>query len=174
MKPFLKQVADRYYGSHDVTSLCFIFPNRRSMTFFRAYLAGDISDSSVPRYGGGCGPVILPEMFTVSDFFYRAAGKHPTDRIRLLLELYGCYRNLYPSAESLDEFISWGDVLLADFADVDKYLVDPAAIFRNVADFKGMQDDLSHLTPGQRKAVDDFLGHFRDSSGLRTDVRKGV
>lgn len=173
MKPFLKQVADHYYSGHDAATLCFIFPNRRSMTFFRSYLASDISDPSLPRFGGGRGPLIMPEMLTVSDFFYRAAGKHPTDRIRLLLELYGCYRNLYPSAESLDEFISWGDVLLADFADVDKYLVDPAAIFRNVADFKDMQDDLSHLSPEQRKAVDDFLGHFRDSSGLRTDVRKG-
>ena len=51
------------------------------------------------------------------------------DRVAQLLELYECYKGLNPKAESLDEFIFWGDVILGDFNDVDKYYVDPGQLF---------------------------------------------
>lgn len=88
--------------------------------------------------------------------------------MRLLTELYSCYSALNPKAEPLDEFIFWGDVILGDFNDVDKYLADPAQLFANVADFKKIQDTYSYLTPTQRKALESFLSHFNDASGKLT------
>ena len=67
----------------------------------------------------------------------------------LLLELYECYKTLNGKAEPLDEFIFWGDVILGDFNDVDKYLVDPKQIFTNVSDYKAMQDTFSYLSGRQ-------------------------
>ena len=86
-------------------------------------------------------------MYTMADFFCRGAGARPAEKVELLQILYGCYQALNPQAESLDDFIFWGDVLLGDFDDVDKYLVNPEHLFTNVSDFRQMQDDPCQYCP---------------------------
>ena len=158
MTPFLKQVADHYYSAGKIEDKCFIFPNRRSMVWFRKHLCAAVKDV----------PLLAPQMLTINDFFSKASGVPTSDRVRLLLELYESYKELNPKAESLDEFIFWGDVILADFNDVDKYFVDPKQLFANVADFKALQDTFEYLTDTQREAIKGFLSHFNDQSGKLT------
>ena len=158
MTPFLKQVADHYYNAGKIEEKCFVFPNRRSMVWFRKHLCLAVKDV----------PLLAPQMLTINDFFSKASGVPTSDRVRLLLELYESYKDLNPKAESLDEFIFWGDVILADFNDVDKYLVDPKQLFANVADFKALQDTFEYLTETQREAIKGFLSHFNDQSGKLT------
>ena len=154
MTPFLKQVAEHYFSSGNIEKRCFIFPNRRSMVFFKKYLGEALTH-----------PVVTPRMMTINDFFFTVSGKNQADRVTLLLELYDCYKALNTKAESLDEFIFWGDTLLADFNDVDKYLVNPSQLFTNIADLKKIQDNFSYLTETQRKAIEGFLSHFSHTSG---------
>ena len=154
MTPFLKQVAEHYFSLGNIEKRCFIFPNRRSMVFFKKYLGEALTH-----------PVVTPRMMTINDFFFTVSGKNQADRVTLLLELYDCYKALNTKAESLDEFIFWGDTLLADFNDVDKYLVNPSQLFTNIADLKKIQDNFSYLTETQRKAVEGFLSHFSHTSG---------
>ena len=161
MTPFLKQVADHYYNKGDVSGRCFVFPNRRSMAFFRKYLTEVVRDR-------GSAPVIEPRMVTVNDFFFKVSGMVQADRVTQLLCLYDCYKALNPKAESLDEFVFWGDVILADFNDVDKYFVDPSQLFANVSDYKQIQDTYTYLTDTQRKAIEGFVSHFSDLSGKLT------
>ena len=158
MTPFLKQVADHYYNAGKIEDMCFVFPNRRSMVWFRKHLCSAVKDV----------PLLAPQMLTINDFFSKASGVLASDRVRLLLELYASYKELNPKAESLDEFIFWGDVILADFNDVDKYFVDPKQLFANVADFKALQDTFEYLTDTQREAIKGFLSHFNDQSGKLT------
>ena len=155
MTPFLKQVAAHYLAAPDIQTRCFIFPNRRSLVFFKKYL-GDLLVGA---------PMPVPPLYTINDFFYKVADAHTSDRLRLLLELYKCYTSLNPQAESLDDFLFWGEVLLADFDDVDKYLVDAAGLMQNVGDFKAIQDQFEYLSEGQKEAIAHFLAHFRDTSG---------
>ena len=161
MLPFLKQVAAHYLAT-DIDGTCFVFPNRRSAVFFRKYL-GDLL-----KEGGADRPMHAPQSLTINDFFYKVQGGEVTDRIRLLLELYESYKAVYPKAEPLDEFIFWGEVILADFGDVDKFLVDAEDLFTDVADFKDIQDDYSHLSDVQREAILHFVDHFRDRNGRLT------
>ena len=162
MVPFLKQVAAHYYEAGRIGRLCFVFPNRRSAVFFRKYLG------EVVREGGTGSPMLAPTCLTINDFFYRVYGGEVTDRIRLLLCLYDAYREVFPRAEALDEFIFWGEIILADFDDVDKYLADVRDLFTNVQEFKDIQDDYSHLTQTQWEAVKNFVQHFRDQAGRLT------
>ena len=154
MTPFLRQVAAHYYESGAALSrMCFIFPNRRSMVFFRKHL------SDVVREDPDSSPVVAPKMLTMNEFFYAVSGAEATGRVTLLLELYECYRKLYPQAEPLDDFIFWGDVILGDFDDVDKYLADPGRLYANVADFKAIQDSYSYLEKEQIEAINRFISH---------------
>ena len=121
MVPFLKQVARYYYDSGKISSRCFIFPNRRSMVFFRKHLAETLAAAD------GAAPLVMPRMLTINDFFYEVSGAAPADKVRLLLYLYRCYAELNKKAEPLDEFVFWGDVILGDFNDVDKKCIIGAA-----------------------------------------------
>jgi len=133
------------------------------MVFFRKYLG-----ERVKEQGGGV-PLPFPPMYTINDFFYAVYKINVTDRLRLLLELYDCYRSLNPQAEPLDEFIFWGDVMLQDFDDIDKYLVNAEDLLRNVSDFKAIQDSFDYLSGNQRAAIEQFLSHFRE--GKESEIK---
>ena len=166
MEPFLRQAAAHYF-KEGIKNTLFIFPNRRSASFFRKYLGEQVRDI----------PVLAPGMLTINDFFYKVYGVGTSHRVRLLTELYRVYKTLYSNAEPLDEFIFWGNTLLQDFDDVDKYLVNAKDLFANVADLKAIQDSYSYLSEGQREAIDNFLSHFRDGSGrltVKIDGGEGV
>jgi len=162
MTAFLKQAAAYFFREGDLTGTCFLFPNRRSLVFFKKYLGEEVVSSGRP--------LICPAMYTVNDFFFKAAGKEVTGRVQLLLSLYGCYKKLNPKAEPLDDFIFWGDVLLSDFDDVDKYLVDAGSLFANISDLKDIEDDFSYLSDVQRKAIRNFIHHFRDGGKLTVNL----
>lgn len=166
MKEFLRQVAEYLFSGKDMDRQCLIFPNRRSLAFFRKYLGETVSHS-------GAGPVLSPQMYTMNDFFYKVCGAAPAGRVTLLVELYNCYSRLNPKHESLDDFIFWGDVLLSDFDDVDKYLVDPVRIFTNVSDFKNINVSYPGLTPTQKDAMERFLSHFGRDGRLTVELDSG-
>lgn len=144
-------------ASGDISSRCLIFPNRRSQVFFKKYLGEAVAAAG--------SPIIAPELLTINDFFYKISGSQASDRISLLLDLYDCYKALNPAAELLDEFIFWGDVILGDFDDVDKYLVDPKRLFTNVKEFREIQDSFSYLSETQKAAMERFVRHFRTPAG---------
>ena len=77
MVPFLRQVAEKYFDEGGLDRKCFVFPNRRSMMFFRRHLA-DVAKAEAK-------PVIAPSLVTMNDFFYRLYGGNVTDRLSLLL-----------------------------------------------------------------------------------------
>lgn len=166
MVPYLEQVARHWADAANIGRLLFIFPNRRSLAFFRKYL----KDSVV----GSGRPFLAPKMLTINDFFCKVTGRSSSDRITLLVSLYDCYCKLNSKAESLDDFISWGDVLLADFDDVDKYLVDARDLFANIADLKAIENDFSYIEDKtQREAIERLCGQLsgKPSKTAKRDVK---
>lgn len=157
MTPFLKQVAKHYFDhTTSENDFCYVFPNRRSMLFFKKYYCLQVKAAGITMFE--------PQMYTINDFFYKVYAQAPTERIDLLLNLYREYKKLIPNCEPLDEFIFWGEMILSDFNDVDKYLVDAEKLFTNVSQFKSMQD-YTFLSDNQLKALQAFMGHFAPQAG---------
>ena len=157
MTPFLKQVAKHYFDhTTSENDFCYVFPNRRSMLFFKKYYCLQVKAAGITMFE--------PQMYTINDFFYKVYAQTPTERIDLLLNLYREYKKLIPNCEPLDEFIFWGEMILSDFNDVDKYLVDAEKLFTNVSQFKSMQD-YTFLSDNQLKALQAFMGHFAPQAG---------
>ena len=161
MEPFLQQAASHYY-KEGIANTLFIFPNRRSASFFRKYLGAEIKGK----------PVLAPGMLTINDFFYKVYGVGASHRVRLLVELYDVYKGLYPNAEPLDEFIFWGNTLLQDFDDVDKYLVNAKGLFANVSDFKAIQD--SGFTLYKDISICDGFPPGWNGEGILDTMRQGI
>lgn len=151
MKPFLYQVATLFYQQYgaEIHRLAFVFPNRRAGLFFQKYLSG-ISEK----------PLFSPSILTINDLFMQLSGMHPADKIQMLFRLYELYKQRSGSSESFDEFIYWGEMLLNDFDDIDKYMVDARMLFRNVSDLKSLDDDFNYLSPEQVQAIRSFWSSF--------------
>ena len=164
MTPFLRQVAGIYgdiLAERD-KRICFVFPSRRAAVFFRQYLSEMVRK-----------PFFSPELITINELFAKISDLRVADRITLLQKLHSCYSRLVPGHESLDEFIFWGDMLIADFNDVDKYMADARSLFMNVADLNALKDDFSYLNDSQRDAIRRFWGHyFTDGKNGTSEVKR--
>ena len=154
--PFLAQVA-RYYldqGSERLSSLRFVFPSKRALTFFRYYLGQMASER----------PIFAPKMETMSDFIQSLSpGTHLLDKTTLLFELYEAYKEVraergLPPAESFDNFLYWGGLILKDFDSCDRYLVPIRHLYTNLRDLKELSDDFSYLSEEARQMLQRFWG----------------
>ena len=103
---FVHEVGD------DLHRYTFVFPNHRAGLFFRKYLSQYITR-----------PILAPRVMTINECFAELSDLQVVDQLTLLLRLYSEYRQLRPNAESLDHFIYWGKMMLADFSEIDNHLV---------------------------------------------------
>lgn len=155
MKPFLYQVATLFYEKYgtEISRMAFVFPNRRTGLFFQKYLS-EISDR----------PLFSPTIVTVSDLLVQLSGKQLADHISMLFTLYDIYVRQSGSTETFDEFLYWGEMLLSDFDDVDKYMVNARMLFTNVTDLREIENDFSFLSEKQIAAIRVFWTSFYPKS----------
>ncbi|MDE5786342.1 MAG: hypothetical protein K2H98_07400, partial [Duncaniella sp.] len=129
---------------------CFVFPNKRSATFFSHYMRSVIGDR----------PVIMPEITTIAGFTSSFSRLVPATRFEQLFVLYDCYRKLSRDIPDFDRFLFWGEMLISDFNDVDRYLVDPEALFVNVKRLKEI--NANYLTDEQLEIIRVYWGQDMD------------
>ncbi|MCU0472402.1 MAG: PD-(D/E)XK nuclease family protein [Bacteroidales bacterium] len=151
MTYFLERIARLLFDEcgNDLRKHCLVFPNRRAGLYFLKYLASEISK-----------PVWSPAIMTINDLFRSLSKLHPAENEILLFELFKVYKSIKKSGENFDDFYFWGDMLLNDFDDVDKYLADVQKLFRNVLDLKKIDEQFGGLTPEQAEIVKRFWINF--------------
>lgn len=158
---FLGELAHKLVSrySNDLSSLVILFPSRRARVFFDDALS-QLSDA--PRW--------QPQWLTIDDVMERASGLMRGDRIRLITELYKIYIKYHPN-EEFDKFYFWGDMLIADFDLIDKYLVDAKQLLRNIEDIKELEADVSYLTPEQLRIIS-FWKSIGDGDSLSSQKQR--
>ena len=158
---FLGELAHKLVSrySNDLSSLVILFPSRRARVFFDDALS-QLSDA--PRW--------QPQWLTIDDVMERASGLMRGDRIRLITELYKIYVKYHPN-EEFDKFYFWGDMLIADFDLIDKYLVDAKQLLRNIEDIKELEADVSYLTPEQLRIIS-FWKSIGDGDSLSSQKQR--
>lgn len=151
MQFFLERIAKQLYDEHgeNLYRHCLVFPGRRAGLFFMKYLSGFIKK-----------PLWTPSIMTINELFRSLSNLLPAESEILLFELYKCYRQIKSETENFDEFYFWGDMLLNDFDEVDKYLVDSRKLFQNVYDLKMIDQQFGGLTDEQIQIVKRFWTNF--------------
>lgn len=151
MEYFLQRIAKEILAGNKnrMNDQCLVFPNRRAGLFFAKYLADEISE-----------PVWMPSVMTINDIFHSLSILKPAENELLLLELFKVYRRLTAREQSFDDFYYWGDMLLNDFDDIDKYLVDASKLFRNVKDLRSIDEQFGALEPEQVEIIKQFWINF--------------
>ncbi len=158
MEFFLDRIARSLYSEfgNNLNRHCLVFPSRRAGLYLVKYLSLLIEK-----------PVWSPSVVTVNELFRVDSELQQAGNEILLFELYREYRKLKKGAESFDEFYFWGDMLLNDFDDVDKYLVDASLLFRNIQDLKLIDQKFGGLTEEQAEIISRFWINFDPSHATK-------
>jgi hypothetical protein len=151
MTPFLQEVAHDLYIklNGDFSKTAIIFPNKRAGLFFNEYLA---KESEKPMWS--------PSYLTIQDLFKEISPLNIGDPILLVCILYNIYKEQTNSEETLDSFYPWGQMLISDFDDIDKNLVNADCLFKNLQELKDGINDLSFLDEEQVAAIKQFFTNF--------------
>ncbi len=159
MNSFLFRVAEVFFKQkrEQISKLTFVFPNRRAGLFFRNYLS-ELTEK----------PLFSPEILTVNECFASASSLQMSDKLSNLFLIYRTYREISKSEESFDSFVFWGEMLLNDFDEVDKYLVDARQLFRNVTELNEIERLFNVLSGRQIEAIRQFWKNFIPVSEEKT------
>ena len=158
--PFLKTVAADLLRKFDgnLRDLTIVLPSRRGGLFFNRYLA-ELTDR----------PVWAPSYSTMDELFQSLSDVEVADQPLLIFHLYAAYAEAITeartdlSAEPLDQFYSWGEVMLRDFDDIDNNLAQADKIFTNMAELEELTNT-DYLTDNQRKAIEHYFGIFEEKN----------
>ncbi|WNJ19818.1 PD-(D/E)XK nuclease family protein [Pontibacter sp. G13] len=163
MKPFLQQIVEdlqQEFGA-DISELCIVVPTRRAVVFLRDALAKTYRQT-----------LWAPKMVTIQDFVREESGWQFPEKMALVFELYEVYQQLMRAddpewEEPFERFYAWGGMLLRDFDELDKYLVDPDKLFANLLDLKEI-DAFFQLPDIDLKSIRDFWMTLRGPGGEPT------
>ncbi len=168
MQTFLQQLAERVYRDNpSLDGLTIVFPNRRAVLYFRKHL-GDLLQK----------PAFAPRILTIEEFVSGLSTLYVPDRLELIHRLYTIYNEVMnarqdgeeSSQEPFDQFYFWGDMLLRDFDEIDKYRVQADRLFRDLSNQKELDSGFDFLTDEQLNYLKTFWGNF--TSGLNENKRK--
>lgn len=149
-----------------------VLPNRRAKRF----LLEEIKEIKTP-------PFFSPEIKSVDDLVSsKIEDKKKADNLSLLYYLYKSYCNVYYShhplaegqqQETFSEFYSWGSMLLNDFDELDKNLVNAQTIYTNLDEYSSLKVSASDiLTQEQRAYLERFFAiDFEQSAIMQNFVK---
>ncbi len=178
MTEFLRTVAKHYFGSllqsgqgkaHPAqwTDWMFVFPNRRAGLFFKQYLC-ELNGNK---------PLLAPQCISIGDIFALLAEQRVANRTELLFRLYKVYQQVRSkgqeasTAEKFEDFIFWGEMLLRDFDEVDKYLVPADLLFRNVRDLKQIDEEFGELDEETLSVIRTFWSNVNPKQAKDKNVK---
>ena len=133
-----------------------LFPNKRAGLFLAEELSRLITR-----------PVWMPEIMTLGEFIGQFTGLRQAETLPLSIKLYKAYASISGSKERFDDFYFWGNMLLGDFDDIDKYLVDARDLFSNLSALKDLENNFPYLNEEQIAAIKKFWSSFHTGTCSR-------
>ena len=143
--------------TNDMRDVTVVFPGKRAGMFLSREFAL-LNDK----------PVWAPHYCTMGDLFQSLTSIQVADQLECICQLYSVMQEVLGEGytETIDEFWSWGEVLMSDFDDIDKHLANAQAIFTNITDQERLKN-LDYLDDGQRETLHRFFGRFSLENSTR-------
>jgi hypothetical protein len=146
------------YGT-DLSRVAVVFPNKRASLFLNQALIHEVGH-----------PIWSPAYITISDLFRAHSSLQVPEQIDLVFRLYDVYHEIMGGDETLDHFFGWGQVMLSDFDDIDKNMVEASKLFVNLKAWQDMKD-FSFLSDAQRESLESFFNIVINKTPLEEEFR---
>lgn len=124
MQSFLQEVVQKIKSKYtSLDNLIFILPSKRAGNFLRNDLARTAENT-----------FFSPEIFSIESFVEQISGLTYATNTQQLFILYQTYLDQKPKPlDTFHTFSKWGQTLLQDFNEIDRYLIDAGKLFDNLS-----------------------------------------
>ncbi len=131
MQTFLDQLADAILSTHRKTlrSVLILVPNRRGGAFLKKALIEKSKGNSN----------WLPLILSIEDYVARASKLRKLSGLELFFKSYQVYKKTVSAPDSIEDYLKWAPQVLADFSEIDAYLVKPNKLFQFVNEVRAME-----------------------------------
>lgn len=129
---FLNRLANELLKvtSHNALDLIIILPNKRAKVFLLEEIKKTVSNN-----------IFAPNIISIEEFVQDIAGIRTVDNIELLFEFYEVYLSIteISQQDSFESFANWAKILMQDFNEIDRYLLEADAILNYLEDIKEIE-----------------------------------
>lgn len=163
MQSFIEDVInDVLRNNQDTGEVIYILPSKRAGVFLKKILSKSISKT-----------ILAPKIYSIEDFIEEVSGLVTANTTCQLFELYNAYLSVGTyEKESFDSFLKWGQILLQDFNEIDRYLVDASTLYQNVAAIQ----EVNHwsLNPEKSEMIENYLHFWRHLEGIYNNFNSNL
>jgi hypothetical protein len=161
MKTFLEEFAEQIHGGHpDLENVVVVLPNRRAALYLQRALSKKLTR-----------PAFAPSLLTIEDFIASFSKYKIPDKLQLIHTLYTTHEEvlaqeaspLQYEREPFEQFYFWGEMLLRDFDELDKYMINADHLFKDLSNQKELDATFDYLTEDQKKFLNSFWSHFDEN-----------
>lgn len=146
-----------------ISKYTFVLPSKRAGSFLIHELGKLITS-----------PSFAPKVLSIEDFAQDISGLRSIDNITTLFEFYNVYKEntLSEKTESFDTFAAWAQVLLYDFNEIDRYLIDYKAFFGYLANVQ----EVNHWSLDKEKTplIENYLAFWNQLPEYYEKLQAGL
>ena len=132
------------------SQLTFIVPSKRAGIFLKHELSALTTKT-----------IFAPEILSIEEFVEELSQLNQITNTELLFEFYDVYKNNTPEPETepFENFAKWAQMLIQDFNEIDRYLVDQSKLFGYLSAIK----DIDHwsLDKEQTSLIKTYLSFWK-------------
>ncbi|WP_248724462.1 PD-(D/E)XK nuclease family protein [Seonamhaeicola sp. ML3] len=135
----------------DFTEVTFILPSKRAGVFLKHELSKITHE-----------PIFAPAVISIEEFVEDLSELRHIGNTELLFEFYSTY--LYITAkkdrDTFESFSKWGQILLQDFNEIDRYLIPQKQIFEYLGAIKAIENHHWSLEQNQTDFIKKYLSFW--------------
>lgn len=137
-----------------------LFSNRRAIKYFKKELKEEKKET-----------VFIPDCKSIADFVEQYSLLKVADEFSLIYQLFLSYKAVIGENdnETFESFYNWGKIILSDFDDIDKNLVDAKQVFQLIEEYKEIENAFDYLSEEQKELLNSFFTIFKDKSELKSN-----
>ena len=157
MQSFINEVLSNLNSKNvDFSKLTFILPSKRAGTFLINELSSLASQT-----------LFAPQIYSIEEFVEELSGLKKVSNTELLFELYSSYKNVFTdNIETFDTFSKWAQVLLQDFNEIDKYLIDQTQIFNYLSAIQEINSNHWSLEENKTTLIKNYLDFWNNLESI--------
>jgi hypothetical protein len=151
MRTFIDDVVDKVWEEQtSISDVIFVLPSKRAGTFLK---------KAISKKAGNT--IFSPLIYSIEEFVENVSGLTYATNTEQIFELYTVYLETGSyEKETFDTFLTWGETLLQDFNEVDRYLVNAEALFSNLSAIQ----EINHWSANSEKTelIENYLSFWKN------------
>lgn len=164
MQNFLQQVTKELLNNNqNLQHTTLITASKRAAVFFKQILKNHLKPNS-----------FLPKIQSIEEFIESVSGINQIDNTELLFRFYKIYlqETKKENQETFDKFIPWANIILNDFNELDRYLINVKEILDYLSDIKRIENWF--LENQETKLTKNYLNYFKNIKKYYTVLNENL